>query len=244
MNPQLYGKEHLIYIAVSLITAFLTCLIAKKISKSERAKIAFLKCAAVLLFLTILTNRFTLVFEHDTTNWKLLLPDSFCSASSYVLSLAIIFGKKNNNVLHFIWLIALAGGSIVTFYSDFIDQNPSFMYPPTFLGMAHHTLAAIVVILSFMLGYLSLTYKKCYCTLFGFTCYFAYGAFLYFVLGYSNPFYMAESAINGTPFTAWFIAPIYIAVYSVILLIVELVRKKQQKKLQICQNPRLLSRKI
>ena len=40
MNPQLFGKEHLIYIAVSLTVAFFTFLVAKNL-KSERSKIIF-----------------------------------------------------------------------------------------------------------------------------------------------------------------------------------------------------------
>ena len=230
MNPVLYGKEHLIYIAVSLTAAFTVFFIATKFIKSERSKTVFLKCAAAVLLLTIFTNRLALVFEYGGVDWLKLLPDTFCSTSSYVLSLSILFGKKNNNVLHFIWLIALAGGSIVTFYADFIGQNPSFLYPPTILGMAHHTIAAIVVILAFIFGQITLTFKKWYCPLFGFATYFAYGSFLYFVLNYPNPYYMAEPAISGTPFTAWVIAPIYVAVYAAIIGAVEIARWHNKRK--------------
>ena len=231
MNPQVLGKEHLIYIAVSLITAFLTIYLSRRFAKSERSKNIVLKSAAAILFAIILSNRIVLVFEYETANWLKLLPDSFCSTSSYVLSLTILLGKRNNNILHFIWLVALAGGSIVTFYSDFIGQNPSFLYPPTILGMVHHTVSAIVVVLMLMFGYLELTYKKWYCTLFGFTCYFSYGAFLMCVLNFSNPFYMKNPAIGGTPFTVWVIAPIYLALWAVIMLVVELIRKKRKSAL-------------
>ena len=184
----------------------------------------------VILFIIIFTNRLALVFEYDNTNWMKLITDSVCSTSSYVLSISLIIGKKNNNVLHFIWLIALGGGVITTFYPNFIDQNPSFMYPPTILGMMHHTWSAIVVILMFLLGYLKLTYKKWYCTLIGFAAYLSYGAFLMFVLKYSNPFYMTAPALDGTIFTIWVIIPIYLVVYSLIILIVELVRMKKKKQ--------------
>ena len=229
MNPQVFGKEHLIYIAVSLLVTFAACFLSARYVKTEKAKNVVIKVAAAILLITIFSNRLALVFEYEDASWLKLLTDSFCSTSSYVLSLAILFGKKNNVVLHFIWMIALVGGSIVTFYADFIGQNPSFMYPPTILGMMHHTISAIVVILLFIFGYINLTYKKWYCTLFGFTCYFAYGGFLHFVLDYSNPFYMAEPAISGTPFTAWVIAPIYVALYSLVLLITELVRKRKSR---------------
>lgn len=233
MNPQVFGKEHLIYIAVSLVVAFLVFFLVKRYAVTERSKLIVIKCAAVILFAIIFTNRLVLVFEYDTPNWTKLLTDSFCSTSSYVLSLSLFFGKKNNNVLHFIWLVALAGGAIATFYPNFIGQNPSFLYPPTIFGMMHHTWSAIVVILMFMLGYLDLTYKKWYCTVVGFLAYISYGAFLMCVLGYGNPFYMTGPALDGTPLTAWVIAPIYMAVYALILLIVELVRRVKNGTLEI-----------
>ena len=183
MNPQVFGKEHLIYVAVSLIVAFAVFFLSKRYAKTERAQNFVVKGSALILFIIILTNRLALVFEYDTANWEKLLTDSFCSTSSYVLSLVLLLGKKNNNILHFIWLVALAGGTITTFYPNFIGQHPSFLYPPTILGMMHHTWSAIVVVLMLMFGHLKLTYKKWYCTLFGFTSYLAYGSFLMCVLG-------------------------------------------------------------
>ena len=179
------------------------------------------------LFWIIFANRLALVFEHDTPNWQKLITDSFCSTSSYVLSLALIFGKKDNKVLHFVWLIALAGGVITTFYPNFIDQHPSFLYPPTILGMMHHTWSAIVVVLLFICNYFRITYKKWYCTAVGLMAYLSFGAFLLCVLDYGNPFYMVEPALDGTVFTIWGIAPIYIGAYGLILLTVELARKRR-----------------
>lgn len=231
MNPQVFGKEHLIYIAVSIIVALVVCILSKLFIKTDKTKTLVIKIAALILFIIIFTNRLVLVFEYEKPNWMKLITDSFCSTSSYVLSIALLIGKKNNNVLHFIWLVALAGGAITTFYPNFIDQNPSFLYPPTILGMMHHTWSAIVVILMFLLGYFELTYKKWYCTLIGFMSYLSYGAFLMCVLDFSNPFYMTAPAIDGTIFTAWVIAPIYLAVYSLILLVVELFKKNKKTKL-------------
>lgn len=233
MNPQVFGKEHLIYIIVSIFIAVVVCILSKLFVKTDKAKTIAIKIAALILFIIIFTNRLALVFEYDKANWMKLLTDSFCSTSSYVLAIALLIGKKNNNVLHFIWLVALAGGAITTFYPNFIDQNPSFMYPPTILGMMHHTWSAIVVILMFMYGYLNLTYKKWYCTLVGFMAYLSYGAFLMCVLKFNNPFYMTEPALDGTIFTAWVIAPIYIVVYCLILLVVELGRKKRNRNLKL-----------
>lgn len=227
MNPQLYGKEHLIYISISLIVAFLIIYFSKRFLKQEKQQTIFIKIIAIILFITILSNRIALVFEYDTPTWSKLLTDSFCSTSSYVLSLSLIFGKKNNIVLHFVWLISLVGGSIVTFYSDFIGQNPSFLYPPTILGMMHHTISAILIVIILMFKYINITYKKSYVVLFGFAGYFLLGLFMKHVFHYGNPFYMYSPAIANTPLTVWVLAPIYIVGYSIIILIIELIRKKK-----------------
>lgn len=229
MTPRVFGKEHLIYIAISVLVVAVGFFLNKKFARTERQKCFVLKLAAAVLFAIILVLRIVLVFEHGDPNWKLMIPDSFCSASSYGLSLAILFGKKNNNVLHFIWLVAFTGGIIVTFYPDFLGQNPSFLYPSTILGMIHHTWAAALVILMLMNGYLELTYKKWYCAPIGFSAYLSLGAFLMCVFDYANPFYMTGPSIPGTPLTVWGIAPIYMVVYALILLSVELVRKKKTK---------------
>ncbi len=228
MNPQVFGKEHLIYVIISVLVAFTVCFLTKRYAKTEHAKNFVIKAAAAILFIIIFTNRLALVFEHDTPNWKKLITDSFCSTSSYVLSITLLIGKKNNNVLHFIWLVALAGGAITTFYPNFIDQHPSFMYPPTILGMMHHTWSAIVVILMFLLGHLDITYKKWYCTPIGLTAYLSFGAFLMCVMDYGNPFYMTGPALDGTPLTVWVIAPIYITAYALILAVTELVKYKRK----------------
>lgn len=230
MNPQVFGKEHLIYIFISIIVALAVCLLTKHFIKTNKAKTIVIKISATILFIIIFTNRLALVFEYEEANWLELFTDSFCSTSSFVLSISLLIDKKNNNVLHFIWLVALGGGIITTFYPNFIGQHPSFLYPPTILGMMHHTWSAIVVILMFICGYLELTYKKWYCTLFGFTAYLAYGAFLMCVLGFDNPFYMSDPALDGTIFTVWGIAPIYAVIYTLIILIVELIRKKKNNQ--------------
>lgn len=229
MGAKLYGTEHLIYIGLSLIIAFLTIFLSKKFLKDEKQQTLLIKIVAIILFITILTNRIVLVFEYDKPDWTKLLTDTFCSTSSYVLSLSILLGKKDNIVLHFAWLISLVGGSIVTFYADFLGQNPSFLYPPTIFGLLHHTISAILVILILMFKYIHITYKKSYIVLIGFSGYLLLGFFMKCVFNYDNPFYMYAPVIPNTPLTVWVIAPIYIFGYICIILAIELTRKFRKK---------------
>ena len=228
--PRLYGPEHTTYVVISILVTIAACLLSKLFVKTEKQQNIVMRLAGAVLFSTILINRIALVYEYDTVNWMKLITDSVCSTTSYVLGLALLFGKRNNAILHFVWLIALAGGVITTFYPNFIGQNPSFLYPPTILGMMHHTISAIVVILMLIFKYVNITYKKWYYSLWGFTTYLSYGAFLMCVLDVGNPFYMVNPALDNTPFTIWVMIPIYALVYAGILFTLEIIRKIRLKK--------------
>ena len=228
MNPQLFGMEHLLYIAISTLLGGGLLLAGKRLLKSERAQIYFLKSLAVALLIAIVTNRLSQVFRYDTVRWYCLIPDSICGMTSLVLSLGVLFGKKDNPVLHFAWLPGLFGGISTVIYATFVGQGASFFYLPTISGMLHHSLAAMVVVAIFLFKQLNVTYKKWYCSLFGFTSYLTVGAFLMHTFDMSDAFHIAEPLLSGTPLTVWVMAPMYAAAYAIILLAFEIANRKKQ----------------
>lgn len=227
MNPKIFGLEHILYFVISVILMIAGLICAYKFAKTEKSKLIILKSVAGALLISILLNRISIVFKGDNITWSSMIPDSFCGMSSLVLALAVLLGKKDNVVLHFVWFIALLGGTITMFYPDFIGQNPSVFYLPTISGLLHHTLAVALVLLVLIYKHIYVTYKKWYCTLFGFTCYFSVGAFLISVFEYSDAFHMMQPMLSGTPLTAWVLAPIYVVVYGLVLLGFELYRKRR-----------------
>lgn len=230
MAPQKYGWQHLTYIAVMIVVTVVSLILTKKYAKSEKTKTIVVKCYATLLLVAVIVNRWSVVFKTNPPEWNWLLPDSLCGLNSFVLSLGVLCGKKDNSVIHFAWLAGLCGGIIVTFYPDFIGQNPSFMYLPTISGLLHHTLSVVVAISLFVFGYIRISYKKWYCPFWGFICYLAAGAFFITVMGYGDAYHMVNPVLSGTPFTIWFIAPIFIALHLAITFTVELIRKKKNKQ--------------
>ena len=228
MNPQLFGMEHLMYIAISTLLGGGLLLAGRRLLKSERAQIYFLKSLAVALLIAIVTNRLSQVFRYDTVRWYCLIPDSICGMTSLVLSLGVLFGKKDNPVLHFAWLPGLFGGISTVIYATFVGQGASFFYLPTISGMLHHSLAAMVVVAIFLFKQLNVTYKKWYCSLFGFTSYLTVGAFLMHTFDMSDAFHIAEPLLSGTSLTVWVMAPMYAAAYAIILLAFEIANRKKQ----------------
>lgn len=232
MNPERYGWQHLTYITIVVVLSILLFVLGKIYAKSSKAKTIIVKSLAACLLVAIVTNRFSIVFKTNPAEWKWIIPDSLCGISSVAMSVTVLLGKRNNVCLHAVWLVALLCGSLVTVYPDFLGQNPSFMYLPTITGLLHHSLAAVVSISLFVFNYIELSYKKWQSVILGFMCYLAMGAFLITVIGHDDAIHMINPILPNTPLTIWFVAPLYFVLYAIIILIVELVRKKKNKKIQ------------
>jgi hypothetical protein len=227
MPAVVFGKEHWIYLAIFVLVSVAVLFLGKKYAKCERSQAIFLKSLALALFATILMNRLSQVFRYGMVRWEQIIPDSFCGMSSLVLSLAVLLGKKNNPVLHFVWFLALIGGVITMAYPSFLDQGPTIFYLPTISGLLHHSFAIIMVVALLLFDQIQITYKKWYYSIFGFTCYLTVGAFLMSVFHVSDAFHIVEPMLSGTPLTVWVVAPIYAVGYGSVLAIIELVRRKK-----------------
>ena len=226
MSPQLFGIEHILYIIISTALCGGALILAKRYAKTEKMQNVFLKSLAALLLIAILTNRLSQVFRYDTVRWYCIIPDSFCGMTSLVLSLGVLLGKKNNAVLHFTWLLGLFGGISTVIYATFIGQSTSIFYLPTISGLLHHSFSASLVIGILMFKWINITYKRWYCTVFGFTAYLTVGAFLMHTFNLSDAFHIAEPLLSGTKLTAWVMAPMYLSAYAIILLLIEIARKR------------------
>lgn len=229
MRAQVFGWEHFVYIGLTVALAVVGLLFAKKYAKTEKSQTLVLKGLALCLFISIAANRLSQVFRYDQVRWYCIIPDSYCGMTSLVLSLGVLFGKKDNVVLHFVWLLGLFGGIATIVYPDFIGQGPTVFYLPTISGLLHHSFSATMVVALLLFKQIHITYKKWYCTLFGFTCYITLGAFLMATFPISDAFHIVEPLFSGTPLTTWVMAPMYTAGYAIILFAIEMVRKYKNK---------------
>lgn len=230
MSPQLFGTEHILYIVISTLVCSATLLLSKKYAKTAMAQVCVLKAIAFALLIAIVANRLSQVFRYGMVRWYCIIPDSFCGMTSLVLALAVLFGKRDNNVLHFVWLLGLFGGISTVIYASFVGQGPTIFYLPTITGLVHHSLSATMVVALFLFQQIDVTYKKWYCTVFGFTSYLTVGAFLMHTFSLPDAYHIAEPLLPGTPLTAWVMAPMYAVGYGLILLIAELVKKRSKQR--------------
>ena len=170
MPAVVFGIEHFLYMGITGVMAAVGLICAKIYAKSERSQTIVLKALAAALLVAILANRLSQVFRYGMVRWEQIIPDSYCGMTSLVLALAVLFGKKDNYALHFTWILAIFGGIATVIYPAFIGQGPTVFYLPTISGLLHHSLSATVAIAVLLFDWMHITYKKWYCTLFGFTC--------------------------------------------------------------------------
>ena len=229
MPAQLFGPEHILYILITTACLGAVLLLSFRYVKTEKAQKTVLRVLALLLLAAIVTNRLSQVFRFGQVRWYCIIPDSYCGLTSLVLSLAVLFGKRNNAVYHFVWLLGLFGSVSTVVYATFLDQGPTIFYLPTISGLLHHSLSAALIVALLMWRQIDITYKRWYCTLFGFTSYIALGAFLMSTFPITDAFHIAEPLLEGTPLTAWVMAPMYAAAYALILLVIEQVKRRYAK---------------
>ena len=230
MAPQLFGIEHILYIVITAVLGGAGLLLAKKFAKTEKAQNSVLKLLALLLFISIVTNRLSQAFRYGDVRWYCIIPDSICGMTSLVLSIGVLFGKKDNGVVHFAWLLGLFGGISTVIYATFVDQDASFFYLPTISGLLHHSFAAMLVVSVLMFRYIEISYKKWHYTLAGFAGYVTVGAFLMNVFDMSDAMHLAEPLLSDTPLTIWVMAPMYAVAYAIILLVAEIIKRKKENK--------------
>lgn len=229
MVAEVFGKEHITYALISTAVSVAALLLIKKYARSERARYISLHALAFLLLCAIMTNRLSQVFRYDTVRWYCIIPDSFCGMTSLVIALGVLFGKRDNAVLHFAWLSGIFGGIATVVYPSFVGQGPTIFYLPTISGLLHHSLCATVVVALLMLGWIRIDWHKWWCVVLGFTAYVTVGAFLMATFGVSDAFHIVEPLLPGTPLTVWVMALIYLPAHALLFLIVELVRRRMAR---------------
>ncbi len=230
MDLRVFGTVHIIYILVTLPLSFIGLYLAKKFAKTEKSQNIVLKSLAIMLLIWIIINRLSQVYRYSNVRWDQIIPDSFCGMTSLVLALAVLFGKKDNAVYHFVWHLGLVGAITTIFNPTFLSQHTSVFYLPTISGLLHHSLALVTVVALLLFNQINITYKKWHYTLFGFTSYLTVGAFQIAVFNYTDSYHILEPILSGTPLTAWVMAPIYVVCYAIVLLVIELVRKNLNLK--------------
>ena len=224
MNPEIFGWQHLTFLAVAIVLGVLSIVLIKIFCKSERALSIAIKVYSALLLVFILANRI-LIGVRDKS-FVSFLPNTFCGIASLCFGICGLCAKKDSGILHWIVYCAFLGGLLTMIYPDFIGQDKSIFFPLTITGLMHHTLAFFLSMLMFITGYIKPTIKRWHWLPLGLSLMMTYGQLLISLFGVGDAMYINEPLISGTIFSWYFTGLIFLALHLAFLLIMEWVRRR------------------
>lgn len=228
LNPQIFGFEHLIYLAVNAIVLIAVVFVTIKFIKTDKQKSIWLKIFALLLLVTIIVNR--IIISINSNYWAYIFPNSYCGLTSLLLSLFVLFGKPNLKAYHFLFYMGMVGGIITLIYPDFIVYNPSIFYPAHITGLLHHSFSIILSLLLLLTKWFTPNFKAWKYFPFGFGCYVIYGLALIDIFKIGDAMDIKYSILAGTPINWLFLMVVGSALLFVFLLVMELIKKHLNKK--------------
>lgn len=223
MPPKIFGIEHIIYMVISFVLTISALVLIKIFCKTEKAKNLAYRISGVVLLLTIiLNNLFVYLWVGDI---KL---DSLCGVVSFLFGIFAVFAKKDSSCLHFIAYTALFAGLIPTFYPTYIGQGPSIFFPSTITSLLHHSMSFYLAVLTFELGFITPNIKKWHAWPLGYFALITIGVFNIKIRGKGDSMNINSPLIPNTIFNWFYLALIFIAVYTIFLLVYDTIKNKKQ----------------
>ena len=228
--PKLFEIEHILYLTISsLILIPLGIILKLKVKKEEHIVLMFRIIGLIGLIIIILNRIF--IGSMLRGNMVYLIPDSFCGMTSFLVAIGLLFFKRDNALLHMTWLLALVGDTLSLIIPDYLADGPVILYLPTITSLIHHSYTLFSVIMIFLFNYITLSIKKAWTQALMGAIYLGTGLILVHGIRIPDAFFINNPAIKGSPLIVWVMLPIYLVVYFIIILIVELIRKKRNAQL-------------
>ena len=226
--PKLFGIEHCLYLAIVFIFFFLLGYALKKNIKDDKNIEYMFRILGFFGLLFIIISRISMSL--DRHNFIFLIPDSFCSMTSYLTAISLLFLKKNNILLHVVWLLALVGNICSLIIPDYLADGPTIFFLPTITALMHHSFTLFEIIMVFVFKYMYLTIKKSWSQIILIILYIGLGLILVYGLHASDAFYIKNPAIINTHLRLWEMIPLYISIYLIIMITIELIRRHKTKQ--------------
>lgn len=219
---KIFGKEHIIYMAISFAIIITTLVLIKKYCKTERSKkIAIKVSGAVQLLVVLLNNIFLYQWVHRI---ELV---SLCGTVSLLFAVFAIVCKKDSSCLHFVTYTGLLAGLIATIYPTYIGQGTTIFFPSTITSLIHHSLTFYLAILVLELGYITPNIKKWHAWPLGYCALMTYGLFNLKIRGRADSMYINNPVLAGTKLNWFYLGLIFLAVYTIFLLVYDGIKNKK-----------------
>lgn len=242
--PGAWGIAHIVYFVITVILLVSSLILIKKFVKKEKSKVLLVKIFSAILLALIITNRIAYTVQYVVIDpikgitWLYIFPETLCAVCSLMLSISLLFFKKDNCVTHAVIYMAAAGALLTTFYPNFLNSQGLWELG-TMTSLIYHSLVLFLVILVVMVGYIKPTTKKWYHQPIAYMLIICYGLFylnvlmptikdIFPVMNINLPLLASQPILTSW----WMLGIAYFAFEMVFLLIYDhFVNKKPLKKI-------------
>ncbi|MCD8371985.1 MAG: YwaF family protein [Clostridia bacterium] len=230
--PEVFGWQHLTYLAIYVIVGAAAIVLIKKFCKSERSLFWAIKITALILLALIIWNRIGLYMVYEDAIY--LIPNTFCGITSFTFAVCALAFKRDNCTLHCMAYCGFLGGLLTMIYPDFIGQSDTIFYHLTMSGLLHHTFALFLSILMFATKWITPSLKKWKYLPIGLSFMMTYGIFILTFFdklgtGY-DAMYITEPVLEGTIFTWYFVGFLFLLLHIIFLLCYTYIPKYINKR--------------
>lgn len=225
MYPHIFCPQHIMYILIYIMFMLISLYIFSHYI-NPKYYVILIKFFAILNLSLTFWNRLS-VCNYELFTLK-ILPPSFCSTTGFLGSLALLFLNRNSKILHFLLFAGGLSGFSVTLFPDYIAQNISFFYDKTFSSLLYHTGMFYLLVLTIKLKYFIPLRKNWFAVPIGFIPYFIWGYIGNTYLGHANNMYLKESPIKDVNMPWYFVAIIFILIYTIVLFLLDKPNKNEQ----------------
>lgn len=227
-TPKMFGYQHIIYLIISFLLTIVGVLIITFFVKGEKNINLTIRIIGFILFILIVWNRICLSIKNNYNFWY-LIPDSYCGAASLLMSIAMMWGKKDNAIYHYFPYVGLVGGLCAVLFPNFLSQNESFFYPATISGLLHHSVLLFSIIVCFIKCQFRPTLKKFYIPIIFEIILVALGYFELYVLKFESAYNLTAPLISNTILTWWFVSILVFIVTYLVMFLYDLYYKIHSK---------------
>lgn len=242
-----FSTFHIIYMILIIPLMAGTLIWFKLKAKDEKKINLILYILSAILLVVIVIQRISIVYwgihdgvvkdvfgEQRTYNWWMVLPDSVCGFTSLCVPIFVFAWRKktSNYLIESVFTISILGSLGTVFYPDYLNFQ-ALWQARCWGGLIHHNLSAWICMAMLLCGKITPTLKRWYLNPIAVLTMHAYGFFCLFVLKFCSCMNIASPLISGLFISSWYFLIIaYIAANTLFLLILYLVKRHKQKKLE------------
>ena len=226
----LFGPEHIGYLILNVIAFYFGLKYIKNYDKAFKI-LAILQLISIIVCRVTWTIRCIYIVPVESFNWWGLIPTTVCGMNSVILPLCILFGKKNNILLHYLVYSCILFSLITLIYPSFITEE-YLLEPDVVSSMLHHSFGMFLSMLLIKSKYFIPDIKKWWVFPVSYIIYMGIGCIEVYVFGLPEGMNITYPLFSILPnITSWWGIGILGTIYVVIfILIYNLITNKKDKK--------------